>query len=479
MLLDSDQCYRALRTHDSRFDGRFFVGVGTTRIYCRPVCTAKTPLARNCRFFPSAAAAEAEGFRPCLRCRPELAPGFAVVDANRRLAQAAARSIEDGELADASLAELSARLGVTDRHLRRVFQEEFGVSPVKYAQTQRLLLAKRLLTDTALPVIDVAMASGFASLRRFNDLFSTRYRMTPGQLRRTAASAAPANVLSFDLAYRPPYDWDAMLAFLGRRAIPGVEAIEKRAYLRTVRVHAREEHSGWISVAPSPRRAALRVSVSASLAGALPATLARVKHLFDMSSDPGDIGAALGPLAAAHPGLRLPGAMDGFEIAVRAILGQQVTVAAATKIAARFAEAFGDPIATPHAGLRLCFPRASAIAALEATDIAERGVVRTRARAIVELAREVASGRLRLDHSADVDATIAALDALPGVGPWTAQYVAMRALGWPDAFPHPDVAVLKAMKHIRPAAALAAAEAWRPWRSYAVLHLWKSLENSQ
>jgi AraC family transcriptional regulator of adaptative response / DNA-3-methyladenine glycosylase II len=479
MLLDSDQCYRALRTHDSRFDGRFFVGVGTTRIYCRPVCTAKTPLERNCRFFPSAAAAEAEGFRPCLRCRPELAPGFAVVDANRRLAQAAARSIEDGELAGASLAELSAKLGVTDRHLRRVFQEEFGVAPVEYAQTQRLLLAKRLLTDTALPVIEVAMASGFASLRRFNDLFSTRYRMTPGELRRTAASATPASMLSFDLAYRPPYDWDAMLEFLGRRAIPGVEAIDRRTYLRTVRVRAREEHSGWISVAPSPRRAALRVGVSASLAGALPVTLARVKHLFDLSSDPGEIGAALGPLAAGHPGLRVPGAMDGFEIAVRAILGQQVTVLAATRIAARFAAAFGDPIATQYASLRLLFPRAATIAALDPVEIARNGVVRTRARAIVELARESASGRLRLDPSADVDATIAALDALPGVGPWTAQYVAMRALGWPDAFPHPDVAVLKAMKHTRAAAALAAAEAWRPWRSYAVLHLWKSLENPQ
>jgi AraC family transcriptional regulator, regulatory protein of adaptative response / DNA-3-methyladenine glycosylase II len=479
MLLDSDQCYRALRTHDSRFDGRFFVGVGTTRIYCRPVCTAKTPLERNCRFFPSAAAAEAEGFRPCLRCRPELAPGFAVVDANRRLAQAAARSIEDGELAGASLAELSAKLGVTDRHLRRVFQEEFGVAPVEYAQTHRLLLAKRLLTDTALPVIDVAMASGFASLRRFNDLFSTRYRMTPGELRRTAASAAPATTLSFDLAYRPPYDWDAMLEFLGRRAIAGVEAIERGTYLRTVRVRAREEHSGWISVAPSPRRSAIRVDVSASLAGALPATLARVKHLFDLSSDPEEIGAALGPLAAGHPGLRVPGAMDGFEIAVRAILGQQVTVLAATRIAARFAEAFGDPIAAPHSGLRLLFPRAATIAALDPVEIARNAVVRTRARAIVELARAAASGRLRLDPSADVDITIAALDALPGVGPWTAQYVAMRALGWPDAFPHPDVAVLKAMKRTRAAAALAAAEAWRPWRSYAVLHLWKSLEKPQ
>ncbi|HEY4999455.1 MAG TPA: AlkA N-terminal domain-containing protein, partial [Usitatibacter sp.] len=240
---------------------------------------------------------------------------------------------------------------------------------------------------------------------------------------------------------------------------------------------ARDEHAGWISVSPSRRRSALRVNVSASLAGALPATLARVKQLFDLSSDPQEIDAALGALAAAHPGLRLPGAMDGFEIAVRAILGQQVTVAAATRIAARFVEAFGDPIETPHPGLAALFPRASAIAALDPADIARRGIIRTRSRAIVELAKEVASGRLRLDPSAGVDATIGALDALPGVGPWTAQYVAMRALAWPDAFPHPDVAVLKAMKRSRAAAALAAAEAWRPWRSYAVLHLWKSLEN--
>jgi AraC family transcriptional regulator of adaptative response / DNA-3-methyladenine glycosylase II len=478
MVLDAEQCYRALRSHDSRFDGRFFVGVGTTRIYCRPVCTARTPLARNCRFFPSAAAAEAEGFRPCLRCRPELAPGFAVVDANRRLAQAAARSIEDGALADASLADLSSRLGVTDRHLRRVFQDEFGVAPVEYAQTQRLLLAKRLLTDTTLPVIEVAMASGFASLRRFNDLFSTRYRMTPRELRRSAATG-PASVLSFDLAYRPPYDWDAMLAFLERRAVDGVEAVERNAYLRTIRLKTREEHAGWISVAPSPRRAALRVNVSSSLAGALPATLARVKHLFDLASDPAEIAAALGPLASKHPGLRLPGAVDGFEIAVRAILGQQVTVTAATRIASRFAESFGDPIATPHESLCRLFPRAADIAKLDAVEVARRGVIRTRGTAIVELAREVNAGRIRLDPSGDVDAAVAALDALPGVGPWTAQYIAMRALAWPDAFPHPDVAVLKAMRNPRAAAALAEAEAWRPWRSYAVLHLWKSLENSK
>src|SRR5204863_1040733 len=271
MILDADQCYRALRAHDTRFDGRFFVGVGTTRIYCRPVCTAKTPHRVNCRFFPSAAAAEAEGFRPCLRCRPELAPGYAVVDANRRLAQAAANLMEDGRLADASLAELAANLRVTDRHLRRVFQQEFGVSPVEYAQTQRLLLAKRLLTDTNLPVIEVAMASGFASLRRFNDLFRTRYRMTPGDLRRGAVARAHGEGLVFTLAYRPPYDWEAMLDFLGRRAIDGVEAVERGRYWRSVRVAAKAgDATGWISVERSRRRSSLRVTASPALAQALP-----------------------------------------------------------------------------------------------------------------------------------------------------------------------------------------------------------------
>jgi AraC family transcriptional regulator of adaptative response / DNA-3-methyladenine glycosylase II len=479
MLLDDGQCYLALRTHDARFDGRFFVGVGTTRIYCRPVCTAKTPHARNCRFFPSAAAAEAEGFRPCLRCRPELAPGYAVVDANQRLAKSAAGLIEDGQLAGTSLPEMAAMLGITDRHLRRVFQQEFGVSPVEYAQTQRLLLAKRLLTDTAMSAIDVAMASGFASLRRFNDLFRTRYRMSPGELRRTARDAQPADRLAFDLAYRPPYDWDAMLAFLERRAIHRVESVEGRSYRRTIRLIAHGKSvTGWISVAPSPRRSALRATVSASLASALPAVLGRVKHLFDLACRPDDIAAALGPLAAARPGLRLPGAVDGFEIAVRAILGQQITVKAASTLAGRFVEAYGEPIETPHAGLSRLFPAPAAIAALDAGDIAARGIIATRARAIVALAQTTAAGSLRLDPAADVDATVAALESLPGVGPWTAQYIAMRALAWPDAFPHPDVAVLKAMKHTSRAKALEESAQWRPWRAYAVLHLWKSLEDS-
>ena len=476
MLLDADQCYRALRTHDSRFDGRFFVGVATTRIYCRPVCTAKTPLRANCTFYPSAAAAEAEGFRPCLRCRPELAPGYAVVDANRRLAQAAAGLVEDGRLVDASLAELASALRVTDRHLRRVFQQEFGVSPVDYAQTHRLLLAKRLLTDTDLPILEVAMASGFASLRRFNDLFRTRYRMTPGELRRTAPSRAPADRLAFDLAFRPPYDWPAMLAFLERRAIAAVEAVDARTYRRTLRVERGEKtFAGWISVTLSARRPALRVLVSASLAGALPVVLSRVKQLFDLACRPDEISQALGELAAGNPGLRLPGAIDGFEVAVRAILGQQVSVAAARTLAGRFAAAFGEPIETPFESLATAFPAAARVADLAPAQVARLGMPAARARTVIALARSVADGALVLAPNADIEPTLERLRALPGVGEWTAQYIAMRALAWPDAFPHTDLGVMKALRQTDARRVLEAGEAWRPWRAYAVMHLWQSL----
>jgi len=475
MLLDADQCYSALRSHDARFDGRFFVGVQTTRIYCRPVCTARTPHREHCSFFASAAAAEAQGFRPCLRCRPEMAPGHATVDANHRLAQAAADLIEEGRLAETGLPGLAMALGVTDRHLRRVFQQEFGVAPIEYAQTQRLLLAKRLLTDTQLPVIEVAMASGFASLRRFNHLFRTRYRMPPQQLRREAPEREARDGFRFDVAYRPPYDWEAMMAFLAKRAIPGVEVVTPRAYRRTLRIERNgKAHVGTIDVAPVPRRAALRVTISASLAAVLPAVLGRVKHLFDVSCHPEAVAAVLGPLAA-NPGLRLPGCIDGFEVAVRAILGQQVTVRAATTIAARLAEHFGEPFEGP-AGLQRVFPTPQRIAEASVDEVAARGIIAARARAIVALAQEIAQGRLVLERMAPVEATLATLENLPGVGPWTAQYIAMRALGWPDAFPHPDVATMKAMGMKVAKEALHAAEAWRPWRAYAVMHLWKSLE---
>jgi AraC family transcriptional regulator, regulatory protein of adaptative response / DNA-3-methyladenine glycosylase II len=477
MLLNATHCYHALRTRDSRFDGRFFVGVASTRIYCRPVCTVKTPQEKNCRFFPSAAAAESSGFRPCLRCRPELAPGNASVDAGARLAQAAAGLIEDGLLNETRIEALAVRLGVTDRHLRRVFQSEFGVSPVAFAQTQRLLLAKRLLTDTAMSMTEVAMASGFGSLRRFNALLRARYRFTPSDLRRQASDAQPADVLTFQLSYRPPLQWDALISFLGRRAIEGVEHIAGARYLRTVHVElGAKRHSGWIAAWPAKRKSAIELQISASLAAAVPAVLARAKRLFDLSCNPAEIARALGPLAAHQPGLRLPGAFDGFELAVRAILGQQITVKAARTLAGRFTAAFGETIQTPVPALCWLFPSAERVAALKPSDVAAIGVVGVRANAIVSLARAITAGRLTLDPAAEIPATLDRLRALPGVGEWTAQYVAMRALSWPDAFPHTDYGVLKALGEKDARKVLARASGWQPWRAYAVMHLWKSLE---
>ncbi len=478
MTLDPHTCYRALRARDARFDGRFFVAVSSTRIYCRPVCTVKPPMRKNCRFYPSAAAAESGGYRPCLRCRPELAPGNASVDATSRLAQAAASLLEDRTLDEEGLEAVAARLGITDRHLRRAFGAEFGVSPVEFAQTQRLLLAKRLLTDTALPVTEIAFASGFGSLRRFNALFKQRYRLQPGRLRKHMKShgSGSSDVLQFELSFRPPYDWPALSAFLGARAIAGVEAVEEGRYRRTVHLDLDgKAQRGWIEISPSRKKPALRVAVSASLAKALPPVLSRVKALMDLCCNPAEVAAALGPLAKLHPGLRVPGAFDGFEVAVRAILGQQVTVAAARTVAGRFAAALGDPLVTPFVSLNKIFPTAESVAQVPYGRIARLGMPGARARSVIALARTVADGDLDLMPNADIDATLDKLRALPGVGEWTAQYIAMRALAWPDAFPHTDLGVMKALGETSPKRVLAAGEAWRPWRAYAVMHLWQSL----
>ncbi|HXZ52924.1 MAG TPA: AlkA N-terminal domain-containing protein [Burkholderiales bacterium] len=479
MTLDSGICYRALKARDARFDGRFFVAVSSTRIYCRPICTVRPPKRENCRFFASAAAAEAGGYRPCLRCRPELAPGNASVDATTRLAQAAATMLEDRTADDEGLESVAARLGVTDRHLRRAFGAEFGVSPVEFAQTQRLLLAKRLLTDTALPVTEVAFASGFRSVRRFNALFRQRYRLRPSGLR-VQRAAAGADTLDFELSFRPPFDWPAVSAFLGARAIAGVEALEDGCYRRTARIESDgKEQAGWIAVGLSPRKPTLRVSVSASLVKVLPPVLSRVKALMDLACNPAEVAQALGALARPHPGLRVPGAFDGFEVAVRAILGQQVTVAGARTLAGRFAAQLGDPIETPFAALTTLFPTARRVADVPAGKIAQIGMPLARARTIVALARAVADSRLALVPNADVEATLETLRALPGIGEWTAQYIAMRALSWPDAFPHTDLGVMKALGETAAKRVLEAGEAWRPWRAYAVMHLWQSLAKEQ
>jgi AraC family transcriptional regulator of adaptative response / DNA-3-methyladenine glycosylase II len=475
MMLDPDSCYRALATRDARFDGRFFVGVRSTRIYCRPVCNVRLPRRESCRFFRSAAAAEVEGFRPCLRCRPELAPGLASIDASARFAQAAVALIEDGVLEHGGIDGLASRIGITGRHLRRVFDAEFGVSPIEYAQTQRLLLAKRLLTDTSLPVLDVALASGFGSLRRFNALIRSRYRMPPSRLRRDAAPATLPSSMRFELAYRPPYDFESLLAFLRARAVAGIEHVDAERYCRTLALPHRGSHSdGWIAVTKSPRRHAVCVAVSASLARAVPAVLARVRHAFDLACDPEPIAQRLGELAHAHPGLRVPGTCDGFELAVRAVLGQQISVAGARTLLGRLVGAFGAklPGEMPF-GLTHRFPRADELAARPAAELRTIGLTSARARTLAALAQAVARGDLALCVGADVERTRAALEAIPGIGTWTSSYIAMRALGWPDAFPDNDLVVLRAMGETRAAHARARSDAWRPWRAYAVMHLWR------
>jgi AraC family transcriptional regulator of adaptative response / DNA-3-methyladenine glycosylase II len=479
----SPALYAAFVARDRRFDGRFLVGVTSTGIYCRPVCSVRTPQAAHCRFFPHAAAAEAGGFRPCLRCRPELAPGLSAIDAPSRLAWAAARRIEAGALDESGLTGLAAHLGITDRHLRRVFGEAFGVSPIDYAQTQRLLLAKRLLADTTLPVTEVALAAGFGSLRRFNTLFRERYGLTPSTMRRASGRGAADHddSLRFELAFRPPFDWPRLLDFLTLRCVRGVEEVTAGVYRRTLRLPGEGDRRpvGWFAVtlAPSARHA-VALTVSPGLQRALPAVLAGVGRLCDLSCDPQAVAQGLGTLAAEAPGLRVPGAIDGFEVAVRAVLGQQVRVKAAHTLAGRLVEAFGEPVTTPFSALHHLFPAAALLARLDPAALAALGIVTSRAQALVHLARAVATGTLDLGPCADLDATLARLQSLPGIGPWTAQYIALRALGWPDAWPRGDVVLRKALGGVTSRQADARAQAWRPWRSYATLHLWRQAATS-
>ena len=477
MTLDPDACYRALGAHDPRFDGRFYVGVSSTGIYCRPICNVRMPRRENCSFFPSAAAAEVAGYRPCLRCRPELAPGHASVDASARLARGAVNLIENGVMDDGGIEALAARVGVTSRHLRRIFETEYGVSPVEYAQTQRLLLAKRLLTDTSLPVTEVALASGFASVRRFNDLFRTRYRMAPSRLRKDRATGTLPATLLFLLAYRAPYDWKGIHEFLARRAVAGVESVTEDGYARTVAiVHRGEARTGRVDVRHVPRKRALAVSVAASLAPVVPQVLSRVKHAFDLACDPAQVALALGALAAKHPGLRVPGTFDGFELAVRAIVGQQVSVRGARTVLGRLASAFGTPLAPADGTLTHLFPAPARLAAAPVAELVRVGLTGARARAVVALAQAMADGTLVLEPEADIDATVARLQELPGIGAWTAQYIAMRALRWPDAFPAGDLVIRRMLHTPRPAQALERSRQWQPWRAYAVMHLWRSAQ---
>ena len=480
MTQDTAALYSALSSRDPRFDGVFYIGVTSTGIYCRPICPAKTPKAANCRFFDSAEAAEKANFRPCLRCRPELAPGNAPVDDAHRIANLVAHRIEEGMLDDGGgLEAIATRFGWSSRQIRRMTNKALGVSPMDLVLTRRLLLAKQLLTETAMPIVDVAFASGFASVRRFNDAFGSRYGMPPSRFRRGAdripSATTPAGTFTLQLSYRAPFDWTRMMRFLSARAMSGVESTRDDEYLRTVRLGT---HAGWVRVRHIPKTRALLVELPHSLTPVLPAVLQRLRHLFDLSARPDVIAdhlaqdVLLTDAMSRNPGLRVPGAFDGFELAVRTILGQQISVKGATTLAGRYAAAFGEPIETPYPDLSHLSPSPQRMAAVSADDLAALGIVRTRAQSIITLAEEMASGRLILDAGAPPDATIAHLMMLPGIGPWTAEYIAMRALRWADAFPKDDLALRKALGGVSAARADALSQPWRPWRSYATLHLW-------
>ncbi|MEJ1976204.1 MAG: AlkA N-terminal domain-containing protein [Acetobacteraceae bacterium] len=487
MILDRDICYRALMTRDARFDGQFFTCVRTTGIYCRPICPARQPNLENVIFLPSAAAAQEAGFRPCLRCRPETSPDIAAWHGTSSTVSRAVALIAAGALNEDDVDGLAGRLGMGERQLRRLFQKHLGASPKAVAQTRRVLFAKQLLTDTRLSMADVALASGFGSLRRFNDTFRTLYARPPSSLRRAgAASAAVGSAITLTLPYKPPYDWAAMVGFLAARAIPGVEQVEPGLYARTIAIGGAH---GTLAVRPAgPREAAnaLVATIRFPVITALPAIVERIRQIFDLRADPAVIAAHLSVdphlarLVAARPGLRVPGAWDGFELAVRGILGQQITVRAATGLAGKLVAAYGTPLSPAQGGdapgLRAVFPAPEQLAG--ANLAATLGMPGARAAALGSLAAAAAASPRLFEPNQGLEEAVARLKALPGIGEWTAQYIAMRAMREPDAFPAADIGLLRALAtpagRPTPAQLLARAAAWRPWRAYAALHLWMS-----
>ncbi len=483
--LDHAACYRAIATRDARFDGRLFCAVKSTGIYCRPVCPARTPKRENLVFYPSAAAAQEAGFRPCLRCRPETAPDLGVWRGTSNTVSRALALIEKGALDDADVEGLADRLGVGERQLRRLFRQHLGASPVAVAQTRRVLLAKHLIHETRLPMGEVALAAGFGSVRRFNETFQQLFGRPPSTLRRggrAAVSAARSGEVVIFLPYRPPYDWPAMVAFLRARAIPGVEAVSGERYARTIEIGGVH---GTVSVQPAQRNA-LRAAIQFPKLSALPSIVARLRRVFDLAASPEIIGAhlaedpRLAPLVKARPGLRVAGTWDGFELAVRAVLGQQITVAAAVRLLARLVATYGKPLSGVGPGpdrLTHVFPAPEALAPVELSTI---GIPRARSAALASLATAVAADPQIFGPRRSLEEAIRQLRALSGVGEWTAQYIAMRELREPDAFPAADVGLLRAMREKKgpppsPRSLLARAERWRPWRAYAAQHLWASL----
>lgn len=489
--LDPDACYRALAAHDERFDGVFFVGVRTTGIYCRPVCRARTPRRDRCVFFRRAVHAEKEGFRACFRCRPERAPGSSSVDAVSRLVDEALRRIDEGALNDESVEALASSLGVTGRHLRRVMQDELGVGPAELAQSRRIALARELLLSTSLSITEIAFASGFASVRRFNAAYRASQRMTPSEVRRPTSktSRKEASSLRIAIDVRPPFDVESAFAFLHARAVSGMESFAGDTYVRGAWLGGK---TGLVAITPARDHAGLIIEVSPSLASSLMAVSTRVRRMFDADTDPTQISAHLSrdPLlalrVAKRPALRVMGAFDPFEWATRAILGQQVSVRAGLTLAARLVEMLGEPI---RGELSLdapdlpthAWPTAERIASSSEQKLCRIGLTGARARTLRALATAVASGSLvlgRVTRSAtdvDVESIRRSLLAIPGIGPWTAEYIMMRSLSWPDAFPSGDLGLRRALGDVTAAACEARARHFRPWRAYAAAHLWMGL----
>lgn len=478
MTLDPDICYRAVKSRDARFDGRFFTGVISTGVYCRPVCPARTPRPENVRYFECAAAAEEAGFRPCMRCRPETSPGTPAWVGSSATVSRALRLIDEGFLDRAGVDELSSVLGVGPRHLRRLFDAHLGASPTTVALTRRVHFARRLIDQTRLPVTEVAYSAGFSSVRRFNDAFRKVFGRSPSRIRRAAARRPSDDaVLTLRLPYRPPIDFGASMAFLGARALDGVELVDG-SYRRSVAI---DGVGGVIEVSPGDGNH-LVLTVSAALSRSLPRVVERVRRVFDLGADPHRIAShlasdpALAGLVRRNPGLRVTSGWDGFEVAVRAVVGQQVSVAGARTVVGRIAREYGEPIGEAEA----LFPTPER---LRHARLERLGMTRARARAIRALASAVLAGDLDFDRPADLDDAVTALTRIDGVGRWTAHYIAMRGRGDPDAFPSGDRGLLKAARHVAGVTSERSlrerAERWRPWRAYAAVHLWHSLQHGK
>ena len=480
--------YAAFKTKDPRFDGHFFVGVRSTGIYCRPICRAKLPKPENCTYFSTAAEAEQEGFRPCLLCRPELAPGSAPVDATVSLAHRAARVLEENCGSIENLEDLAFSMGCSDRHLRRVFSAVYHVSPIQYLQTCRLLLAKNLLTDTRLSVLDVAMTSGFHSLRRFNDVFKNQYQLTPTALRKQSGNGEEIqgqDNITLTLGYRPPYGWKQLLSFLALRTIPGVEVVKNDAYFRTVRLTVRQKKTfyGWIRIENRPRKNVLQVTVSVSLLPVVPQVLSRIRHLFDLYCDPDVIyKKSLRYECAAAKFMRMRYTADRLfrpfrNGRLRCTRPANFSKAAST-LAGRLAQTFGLAIETGIEELTHAFPTPQDLLALDCPiedTLGPLGISASKSKTILTLAKALKEGELSFHFNSEPHMVTAKLLDISGIGPWTAQYLSMRCLGWTDAFPYTDYGIKKALAPRTEQEILELADKWRPWRSYAAINIWNSL----